>query len=133
MNRLFLSSVAMLTAATAFGQNSVSISQSGGAGNTATVSQSGAGNSVSINQHSTQPGDSSKPGNRVSLRVTKGTQTTINQHNVGPNAVEISQDGQATATINQSSGTDENTITVLPNPAPSTHRNRPAKRRNRRP
>lgn len=122
----------MRTAATAFGQNSVTIVQDSGAGNTASVTQSGEGNSVSISQRGGATADSSKPGNRVSLRVPRGTQTTISQHNPGPNSVEITQAGQATAQITQSSETGENSIRTLPatpvngpEPRPSTRRNRP--------
>ncbi|MBO0937383.1 hypothetical protein J2I47_12575 [Fibrella sp. HMF5335] len=131
--RLAFTAFALTTTLTVYAQNSVVISQSGGAGNTASINQSGGGNYLVVNQQATQTGDSSKPGNRVSLRVPKGTQTTINQINSGPNAVEISQDGQATATINQSSATNENPITVLPNALPPTDKPRPAKRRNRQP
>ena len=119
----------MLTAAAAFGQNSVSIVQNGGPGNTASITQSGEGNSVSISQTGGAATDGSKPGNRVSLRVPRGTETTIDQRNAGPNSVEISQEGQATATINQSSETGENSIHTLPDSRPKT---RPSKRRNRR-
>lgn len=131
MDKLILTTFAMLTVTVSFAQNSVSISQSGGAGNQASVTQSGEGNTVSISQMGGAITDSSKPGNRVSLRVPKGTATTINQTNVGPNSVEISQEGQATATISQSSGTDENTITTLPNVAPNDKKHRSLKRRRR--
>ena len=129
---------ALLTATAGFGQNSVVISQSGGAGNQASVSQSGGGNQVSIDQQSADTSNGSKPGNRVSLRVLKGTQTTISQQSEGPNAVEISQDGQATAIIRQSSTTNENTISTLPDSQPVVpgavrHQKRPTKRPHRRP
>lgn len=132
MKKTFLTGIAVLSASAAFAQNSVTINQSGGgSGNQAVVSQSGSGNSIRINQRSTANRDSSgQPGNRVSLRVPKGTQTTINQDNTGPNLVELSQDGQASAIINQSSGTDENTVTTLPGQKPPTPGNRATKRRN---
>ncbi|QJD78693.1 curlin repeat-containing protein [Spirosoma rhododendri] len=132
MKNLFSSLLAMLTAASAFGQNSVSIVQNGGPGNSASVIQSGEGNSVSISQRGGAATDGSKPGNRVSLRVPRGTETTINQQNVGSNSVEISQEGQATATINQSSATGENSIHTLPGMPDSRSKARPSKRRNRR-
>ncbi|MBC8155023.1 MAG: hypothetical protein H7Z72_19185 [Bacteroidetes bacterium] len=115
------------------GQSAV-INQSGGAGNRAVISQQGAGNRVSINQRNTSTSDSSgQPGNRVSLRVDSTTQTAINQHNeTGPNSVELSQAGQSSAVINQSSGTHDNTVTTLPGQKPPTPRNRAPKRRNRR-
>ncbi|QJD77421.1 curlin repeat-containing protein [Spirosoma rhododendri] len=125
-------SLVLTTVATAFGQNSVSIVQNGGPGNSASVTQSGEGNSVSINQSGSATSDGSKPGNRVSLRVPKGTETTINQHNIDPNSVEISQEGQATATINQSSETGENSIHTLPRTPDIRPKTRPFNRRNRR-
>ena len=131
MNQLILTAFTMLVATTVFAQNSVSITQNGGGNNSASVTQSGEGNSVSISQTGGATTDSSKPGNRVSLRVPKGTETTINQHNVGPNSVEISQEGQATATINQLSETGENTIHTLPVVPENRTKTRPSKRRNR--
>lgn len=128
MDKLFLTMLATLSAATAFGQNSVTIVQSGGAGHTASVTQSGEGNSVSINQQGSATADDRKPGNRVSLNVPRGTETTINQTNAGPNVVEISQDGRSTATINQSSGTNDNTIKILPKSTPDGDRNRRKRR-----
>lgn len=131
MKSILPTALFMLTSTALFAQNSVSISQTGGTGNSASITQSGEGNSVSINQTGGAVNDSSKPGNRVSLRVSKGTETTINQHNVGPNTVEISQEGQATAVINQSSETGENSIHTLPNtPAnqPKTHSSKRRKR-----
>lgn len=122
----------LATAAATFGQNSISIVQNGGAGNTASVDQSGDGNSVSINQSGNATSDGSRPGNRVSLRVPEGTDTTINQHNIGPNSVEISQAGQATATINQSSETGENSIHTLPRTPESRPKTHPFNRQNRR-
>lgn len=136
IKQLLLNSAALLTATAffapkGFAQNSVVISQSGGAGNSAVVSQSGQGGSVVISQDGAAVGDSSGlgTGNRVSLHVAKGTQTTVSQHNTGPNSVAIAQDGRSTAVISQSSGTGENTVVTLPNPEPV----RPDKRRNRRP
>ncbi|GAB3575810.1 hypothetical protein GCM10027578_40500 [Spirosoma luteolum] len=130
----------LFCAAAAFGQNTVSISQSGAAGNSASVTQSGEGNTVSISQSGGgSPTDASQPGNRVSLRVTKGTQTTIEQRSrgdgpFGPNSVEISQEGLSTATISQSSDNDQNTITTLPEPTPArAPRRRPTRRGHRRP
>ncbi|MEZ0610396.1 curlin repeat-containing protein [Fibrella sp. WM1] len=132
MDKLLLTMLATLSAATAFGQNSVTIVQSGGAGNTASVSQSGEGNSVSINQQGSAGANGRKVGNRVSLHVPRGTETTVNQTNPGPNVVEISQEGQATATINQSSATNDNTINVLPGATPDGDKTRSPNRRRRR-
>ncbi|NEU70071.1 hypothetical protein GK091_24555 [Spirosoma agri] len=136
MNQFLLTALTMLVATTAFGQNSVSITQNGTAANSASVTQLGEGNSVNISQSGGATTDGPKPGNRVSLRVSKGTQTTISQHNrgdgpFGPNSVEISQEGQATATITQSSETGENAIHMLP--VLSDHRGKaqPSKKRNR--
>ncbi|GAB2522763.1 curlin repeat-containing protein [Spirosoma aerophilum] len=109
-----LSTLTILLASAAYAQNYVSITQNGGGNNSASVTQSGEGNSVSISQTGGATTDDPKPGNRVSLRVPRGTRTTINQQNVGPNSVEISQEGQATATITQSSQTGENAIHTLP-------------------
>lgn len=125
----------LFCAAAAFGQNTVSIIQSGSSANSASVTQSGEGNTVSINQSGGgSTTDTSQPGNRVSLRVGKGTQTTVEQHNAGPNSVEISQEGLSTATISQSSATNQNTITTLPEPTPApAPRSRPTRRGHRRP
>lgn len=131
MNQLLLTTLTMLIATAAFAQNSVSIIQNGGGNNSASVTQSGEGNSVSISQNGGAPTDGSKPGNRVSLRVPNGTETTVSQHNTGPNTVEISQEGQATATIRQSSETGENTIHTLPVIPENRLKTRPSKKRNR--
>ena len=84
-----------------------------------------------------QPGRS-KPGqgNQVSLRVDNNTQTTISQHNrsdgpSGPNSVELWQSGNSETTINQSSGTHENTVVTHPYRDQPTRQVRPTKRRNR--
>ena len=116
MKTIFLTASACLLVLSALAQNTVTINQSGGSGNRAVVSQQGAGNSISINQSSTHTGNSrQQPGNRVSLRVDSTTQTTINQQSVGPNSVELTQNGQASATtINQSSATHQNTVVLLP-------------------
>ena len=132
MKRLVLSSLAMLSALVAFSQNQVTISQQGSSGNHATVSQSGIGNSLILNQHSTDSSNSRQEGNRISLRVDTNTQTTINQRSDGPNSVELSQEGQSSAVINQSSGTDENTVTVLPGQKPVIRQHSSSKRRHRR-
>ncbi|CCH55637.1 hypothetical protein BN8_04910 [Fibrisoma limi BUZ 3] len=144
MKKPLLAGLAMLSVSAAFGQNSVSINQSGGSsGNRAVVSQSGSGNSIVINQSSDNTDDSSKTtesksrsseGNQVSLRVGANTQTTINQHNSGPNSVELQQEGNSSATINQSSGTNENTIELRqtePAKTQPTRKTRPFRRRNR--
>ena len=131
MNQLLLTTLTMLIATAAFAQNSISITQNGGGNNSASVTQSGEGNSVSISQTGGATTDGSKPGNRVSLRVPKGTETTISQHNTGPNSVEISQEGQATATINQLSETGENSIHTLPVVPKNRPGTRPSKGRNR--
>ncbi|QIP11642.1 hypothetical protein G8759_02835 [Spirosoma aureum] len=132
MKKLALSSLAMLSAFASTAQNHISISQQGSPGNHAMVSQSGSGNSVIINQNSTDSSSSGQTGNRISLRVDKNTQTTINQRSDGPNSVELSQEGQSSAIINQSSGTDNNTVTLLPGQKPVTHQPRTPKRRQRR-
>ncbi|AUD01429.1 curlin repeat-containing protein [Spirosoma pollinicola] len=136
MYQLLLTSLTMLVATNAFAQNSVSITQNGGGNNSASVIQSGEGNSVSISQTGGATTDGSKPGNRVSLRVPLGTQTTISQHNrgdgpFGPNSVEITQQGQATATISQSSETRENAIHTIPVTPDHQPKTRPSKKRNR--
>ena len=136
MNQFLLTALTTLVATTAFGQNSVSITQNGTATNSASVTQSGEGNSVSISQRGDATTDGPKPGNRVSLRVPKGTQTTISQHNrgdgpFGPNSVEISQEGQATATITQSSQTGQNAIHTLPVLPDHRGKTQPSKKRNR--
>ncbi len=133
MHQFLLTALTMLVATTAFAQNSVSITQNSGGNNSASVTQSGEGNNVSISQTSGAATDGSKPGNRVSLRVPKGTETTISQHNrsngpFGPNSVEISQEGQATATITQSSETGKNSIRTRP----ALPKSRPANRRDQR-
>lgn len=114
-------------------QNTVVINQSGGAGNSAVVSQSGQGGSVIISQSGASSTDSSGApvGNHASLYVTKGTQTTVTQHSTGSNAVAISQDGQTTAVISQSSDTGENSIITLPEPKQSGGKPKATKRRNR--
>ncbi len=132
MRQFLLTALTMLVATAAFAQNSVSITQNGGGSNSASVTQSGEGNSVSISQSGGAMTDDSRPGNRVSLRVPKGTETTISQHNRGPNSVEITQEGQTTATITQSSETGENRIRTLPTTPPSRPKPRPSKWRNRR-
>jgi hypothetical protein len=132
MNQFLLTALTMLMVTAAFAQNSVSITQNGAGSNSATVTQSGAGNSVSISQSSGATTDDSKPGNRVSLWVPKGTETTISQNNRGPNSVEISQEGQATATISQSSETGENAIHTIPATPDKRPKSRPSNRRNRR-
>ena len=144
MKKPFLAGLAMLSVSAAFGQNSVSINQSGGpSGNRAVVTQSGSGNSIVINQSNDDTDQSNKPrkaekrpgpGNQVSLRVGANTQTTINQQNSGPNSVELEQVGNSTATINQSSSTNENTIELRqlePTNAQPTRKTRPFRRRNR--
>ncbi len=145
MKKTFLAGIAMLSASAAFAQSSVTINQAGDqSGNRASVSQSGSGNSIVINQSNSsinetskttdqrkQPGRS-KPGegNQVSLRVDENTQTTISQHNSGPNSVELWQSGNSETTINQSSGTHENTVVTHPHRQP-TRKARSTKRRNR--
>jgi hypothetical protein len=115
MNAYFLTVSACLMVSLALAQNTVTINQSGGSGNRATVSQQGSGNSISVNQISTQTSHSRQPGNRVRLRVDSATQTTINQQGDGPNSVKLMQNGQASiTTINQSSATHENTVILLP-------------------
>ncbi|QHV95530.1 hypothetical protein [Spirosoma endbachense] len=132
MKKLALSSLAMLSALASTAQNHISISQQGSPGNHAMVSQSGSGNSVIINQNSTDSSSSGQTGNRISLRVDTNTQTTINQRSDGPNLVELSQEGQSSAIINQPSGTDNNTVTLLPGQKPVNHQPRTSKRRQRR-
>lgn len=146
MKTPFLAGLALLSTSAALAQNAVTINQSGGPqANRAVVSQSGSGNSIVINQTSStnryqKPAEPGKDqtdttpageGNQVSLRVDENTQTTINQHNSGPNSVEIWQPGNSSATINQSSDTHENTVVTHPQTAPSTPRNRSTKRRHR--
>lgn len=131
MYQLLSTALTLLVATTALAQNSVSITQHGGGNNSASVTQSGEGNSVSISQSGGATKDGSKPGNRVSLRVPKGTETTVNQQSVGPNSVEIAQEGQATATISQSSETGENRIRTLPVIPENRLKTRPLKKRNR--
>lgn len=141
LTKLFVvSSVALLTATVLFtgksmAQSRIVIEQSGGAGNAAVVSQSGGSNQVIISQNGPAAGDSStfQPGNQVSLRVAKGTETIVSQHGPGPNAVEISQDGRSSANINQSSGQNQNRIITLPDTEPDSRARQPAKRRFRRP
>ncbi|GAB3748411.1 curlin repeat-containing protein [Spirosoma pomorum] len=137
MEKRTLIPLLLLSGTSVLAQNSVTISQTGGSGNLASVTQSGNGNSVSISQQGGAVADGSKPGNRVSLRVPKGTETTISQHNrgdgpFGPNTVEISQEGQATATISQSSETGENFIHSLPASSSTQPKNRSSNRKNRR-
>ena len=83
MKPILFTSAALLTVSTVWAQNSVTINQStlvpGRAGNSASVSQSGEGNRVRISQRGGTAADGSKSGNRVSLRVPKGTQAEINQ------------------------------------------------------
>lgn len=146
MKKPFLAGLALFSASAAFAQSSVTINQSGGASaNRAVVSQSGSNNSVVINQNGNaieqtdhtnnkkDPSEKAKPraGNQVSLRVDKNTQTTINQHNSGPNSVELWQDGSSQATINQSSGTNENSIITHPFANPTQKTDRPRTRRKR--
>ncbi len=134
MKTLFLTAPACLLVSLALAQNTVTINQSGGSGNRAVVSQQGTGNSISINQRNTHTSNSrQQPGNRVSLRVDSTTQTTINQQSIGPNVVELAQNGQATTmTVNQSSATHENILTRHPYTPPSAPNVRTPKRRNRR-
>jgi|GEM_PF-2560810 len=146
MKKPFLAGLALFSASAAFAQSSVTINQSGGSSaNRAVVSQSGSNNSVVINQNGNaieptdhtndrkDASDAAKPGagNQVSLRVDKNTQTTINQHNQGPNSVELWQDGSSQATINQSSGTNENSISTHPFATPQPRSGRAGKRRKR--
>ena len=136
----------MLSASAAFAQSSVTINQAGDqSGNRASVSQSGSGNSIVINQSNSsineankttdqkkQPGRArSGEGNQVSLRVDNNTQTTISQDNPGPNSVELWQSGNSETTINQSSGTNENTVVTHPHRSQPTRKARSTKRRNR--
>ncbi|NEU65871.1 hypothetical protein [Spirosoma agri] len=132
MKKLVLSSLAVLSAFVAFSQNQAIINQQGSSGNHATVSQSGTGNSLVLNQNNTDSSNSRQEGNRISLRVDTNTQTTINQRSDGPNSVELSQAGQSSAVINQSSGTDDNTVTLLPGQKPVIQRHSSSKRRQRR-
>jgi hypothetical protein len=145
MKKPLLAGLALFSASAAFAQSSVTINQSGASANRAVVSQSGSNNSVVINQNGNaiettdhdsdkkDPSDSEKPGvgNQVSLRVDKNAQTTINQHNTGPNSVELWQDGSSQATINQSSGTNENSISTHPSATPQPKSGRAGKRRKR--
>ncbi|WP_146010989.1 curlin repeat-containing protein [Siphonobacter sp. BAB-5405] len=101
MRVVILSSFAMLTTMSCLGQNRVSISQSGDGGNTASITQTGVGNQVSINQQSGGVGGSNKAGNRLKVKTPRGTKTHIIQGGNGPNLVEISQEGQASAHIQQ--------------------------------
>lgn len=119
MRQFLLTVLTMPMATAAFAQNSVSIAQNGGGSSSASVTQSGEGNSVSNSQTGGATTDGSKPGNRLSLRVPKSTETMISQHNRGPNSVEITQQGHTTATITQSSETGENRIRTLPAPPDS--------------
>ncbi|UHG94803.1 curlin repeat-containing protein [Spirosoma oryzicola] len=132
MEKLVITPILLLSITSVFAQNNVTITQTGGASNSASVTQSGEGNSVSISQTGGAVADGSKPGNRVSLQVPQGTETTISQRNTGPNVVEISQEGKATATISQSSETGENFINSLPASSPNRPKNKPVKRQNRR-
>lgn len=144
MKKTFLAGIAMLSASAAFAQSSVTINQAGDqSGNRAVVSQSGSGNSIVINQSNSSTDEKSKTtnqkkqpgrpgeGNRVSLRVDKDTQTTISQDNAGPNSVELWQSGNSETTINQSSGTNENTVVTHPVPERPTNKVRSPKRRKR--
>ena len=150
MKKTFLAGIAMLSASAAFAQSSVTINQAGDqSGNRAVVSQSGSGNSIVINQSNSieetskttdqkkRPGVA-RPGagNQVSLRVDNDTQTTINQDNrndgpYAPNSVELWQSGNSETTVNQSSGTHQNTVVSHPPPESSSPKARSPKRRNR--
>jgi hypothetical protein len=150
MKNTFLAGMAMLSASAAFAQSAVTINQAGDqSGNRAVVSQSGSGNSIVINQSNSsinepnkttdpnkRPGEAGKTprpgeGNHVSLRVDQNTQTTISQDNTGPNSVELWQSGNSETTINQSSGTNENTVVTHPHLGQPTRKARSTKRRNR--
>lgn len=140
MKNPFLAGLALFSASAALAQSSVTINQSGDqSSNRAVVTQSGGTNSVVINQRGgvSEAIDSSTGrketggGNQISLRLEKNTQTTVNQHNAGPNSVEIWQDGASQATINQSSESNQNSIITHPS-APATPKpGRTGKRRKR--
>ena len=145
MKKTFLAGMAVLSASAAFAQSSVTINQAGDqSGNRASVSQSGSGNSIVINQSNSSVNEANKTtdqkppgrarpgeGNQVSLRVDSNTQTTISQDNAGPNSVELWQTGNSETTINQSSGTNENTVVTHPHRSQPTRKVRSTKRRNR--
>ena len=131
MHQLLLTALTTLIATTAFGQNSVGSSQQSSAMNAAFVTESGEGSS----QTDIETTDGSKPGHRVSVRIPRGTRTTIGQHNrgdgpFGPNSIDIAQSVKATATITPQVETGNNRIRPLPTTPDSHSKDHPAKRRN---
>ncbi len=111
MKFLFFFSFVALASASSYAQNSVVISQSGGgqvaisqqgSGNTSVINQSGtqSGNTAVINQSGTgnvatvsQGGNTSEPGQSVSVSQSGHTETHINQTD-GTNSIIVNQSGE---------------------------------------
>ncbi len=128
MKKVILASFAIATTMSCMAQNSVTISQTGGSGNTASVQQTGSGSRVIIKQQSS--GDTAKASiNHLRIEVPVGTRTTIHQAGHGPNVLEISQGARPSAIIQQHSTINENTITeIQPKEPPKSKYSNPRKK-----
>lgn len=129
MKKVILSSFAIATTMSCMAQNSVTISQTGGSGNTASVQQSGSGSRVVIRQQSSSDTSAKASVNHLRIDVPVGTKTTIHQSGKGPNVLEISQEARSSAIIEQHSALNENTVTeIKPKDTPKSPSANPRKK-----